>query len=144
MSSQVVQVGEEEPTAGNRDSLPPSLLHGNPHKDQAVHLLQMYGDLGLACALALVGGSVSWSPHGLRLADCVSLSVVSLTPLAQLACSRWILACSVLSPCFSPKLLELLLMFVYGSLYLFPLPNGWSLSGDSYARFLSTTMAECY
>jgi len=90
------------------------------------------GGLGLVHACSLVGGSVSVSPHRSRLVDSLGLLVVSLIPLGSLNSS----------PDSSTELPELCLMFSCGSLHLFPTADGQSLSGDSYARLLSVSIAE--
>ena len=48
----------------------------------------------------------------------------------------------ILSPNSSVGLLQLHLLFGCESLHLFPLAVGWSLSEDSYARFLSGSITE--
>ena len=76
------------------------------------------GGLGPICAHSVVGDSVSGSPQVSRLFNSVDLPVESiscLVPQSQLFCK---------------------------TLHLFPLAAGWSLSEDSYARFLSASITE--
>jgi hypothetical protein len=105
-----IQLGEGDPVVGNRvrDRQPLLQLLGDPHEDQATHLLQMWRGPVPACSL--VGGSVSVGLHGARLVDSVGLHVVSLPPSAPLN--------SIPNPSTRPP--ELPLMFGCGSLHLFP------------------------
>lgn len=87
------------------------------------------GVLGLSHACSLVGVSVSVSPYGLF--DSIGFLMISLTS------------------CFLQYLFFLFhkipwlnLMLGYGSLHLFSLAADWSLSVDSYARFLFARIAE--
>ena len=87
--------------------------------------------LGPVHGHSLVFGSVSESPQKSRLVNSVSVSTETLS-FSSLV---------MLLPTFA-DLLELHLMFGCGSLHLFPLTAGWSLSEDSYARILSTRITE--
>jgi hypothetical protein len=108
-------------------------LLGDPYEDQAAYLLHMRrGPGSIPCMLS------GWW-FGLH------------KPFrAQVHC-RCRSSCDILnlSGSFNPSSLlpstrfpELPVMFGCGSLQLFPLASGGSLSEDSYARFLSTSIAE--
>jgi hypothetical protein len=76
---------------------------------------------------SLVGGSIFGRPHGSRLVDSIGLPVESLSPQVLIIQS----------------FLQLLsLMFSCGSLHLFLLVAGWSISEDNYARILSASITE--
>lgn len=105
----------------------PQLLR-NPHEDQDTHLLQIMGG---SCTL------FGW---------CFSLCELPWTQ-ASWHCRP---SCGILDPSSSfssisysfTRLLKLSLMFSCRSLHRFPATVGWSLSGDCYARHLSTSRAE--
>ena len=90
-------------------------------------------DLGPDYVYSLVGGSVSESPQESKLVDSVGLPPMEfLSPLGHL-----ILTSN--SPIRLPKLCPI---FGCGSLCLFQSAGRWSLSEDSYARFLSANIIE--
>ena len=55
-------------------------LLGDPHEDQAVHLLRMCQVLDLPHTCSLIGGLVSGSPQGSTLVDSVGLPEKSPSP----------------------------------------------------------------
>jgi hypothetical protein len=109
-----------------RDS-PCSSCWGTLMKTKLLTCYICAGVLGLACVCSLFGWWFRlWEP-----------------PRVQVSWLCWP-SCrfSVLFAFFNPAPTKLHLMFVCESLHLFPLAAGWSLSEDSYIRFLSVSITE--
>ena len=103
---------------------------GDPHEDQTVLLLYICaGVLGPAHTHSLAGGSVFGRPQGSSLID--SCFFCGISVLFRSLSS---------SPNSSTRFPELDLVFDYWPLCLFPLATGWSLSENSYARYLSASI----
>ena len=118
-------------------------LLGDPYEDQAAYLLHMRRGPGFSPS-SFGGCEASVSSNEYRLVG------LHKPFRAQVHC-RCRSSCDILnlSGSFNPSSLlpstrfpELPVMFGCGSLQLFPLASGGSLSEDSYARFLSTSIAE--
>ena len=107
--NKAAQLGEGDPKAGKSWRQPTLRLLGDPHEDQAVHLLHMSREPRSNPCMLFGCGLVSVSPCGSRLVDSVGLLMVSLTPPAP-------------SPSSHPsiRLPELHLVFGCGYLDLVP------------------------